>query len=85
MPLTRWDHTSFDQVGTNVSLSPEKLDELRQIGKQRRRRERAQDRKRRELAPYLDVGMMSDDDINEAYAAYRSGLDDPTIIIPTAN
>lgn len=59
-----------------MSVAPEILAELRQIGLERRRMSLIE-RTRGALAPYIDTGDMTDEDVRTAFAALKSGFDQP--------
>ena len=56
-------------------VSPEELARVRELGR-RQRRAGAADFRRRALGGIIDVGDLSDDDVQQLYAAYRAGLDE---------
>lgn len=61
-----------------MTVPPEVLEELRQIGLSRRRLN-ADEWRRHQLAPYLDTANMSAADVLQAYAALRAGMDTPVV------
>lgn len=60
-----------------MALPPEDLERLRELGRERRRL-RAADRRRAELGSLgiIDTGLLTDDDVMQALAAYRAGRDE---------
>ena len=56
---------------------PEDIARLRDAGRRARRVLSAADLRRRELAPYVDTGMLSDADVKILHDAFISGLREP--------